>query len=104
VPSLLSFFLSFLRAFPQLSAASHSSSLQRSKSYIMAANYWASTQHKYWQSSKQELAEKRKRLEDDDRTLVQQYPLPERRFLSIYFNQRKTLMDLATITTKKTIC
>ncbi|KAI9787166.1 MAG: RNA polymerase II holoenzyme cyclin-like subunit [Geoglossum umbratile] len=54
----------------------------------MAANYWASTQHRYWQSSKQELAEKRKRLEDDDRALVQQYPLPERRFLSIYFNQQ----------------
>ena len=56
----------------------------------MAANYWASTQYKYWQCSKQELAEKRKKLEDDDRTLVQQYPLPERRFLSIYFNQRET--------------
>jgi cyclin C len=55
----------------------------------MAANYWASTQCRDWQFSKQQLAETRRRLEDDDRVLVQQYPLPERRFLSIYFNQRE---------------
>ncbi|KAI9862141.1 MAG: RNA polymerase II holoenzyme cyclin-like subunit [Trichoglossum hirsutum] len=54
----------------------------------MAANYWASTQRLYWQFSKQKLAETRRRVEDEDRALVQQYPLPERRFLSIYFNQQ----------------
>ncbi|KAH0545584.1 hypothetical protein FGG08_000415 [Glutinoglossum americanum] len=54
----------------------------------MAANYWASTQRLYWQFSKQKLIETRRKLEDDDRVLVQQYPLPERRFLSIYFNQQ----------------
>jgi len=54
----------------------------------MAANFWASTQRHHWQFSKQKLADIRKKLEDEDRALVQQYPLPERRLLSIYFNQQ----------------
>ena len=54
----------------------------------MAANYWTSTQHRYWYFSAQALAETRQGLEDDDRALVQQYPLPERRHLSIFFNQQ----------------
>ncbi|KZF19364.1 cyclin domain-containing protein [Xylona heveae TC161] len=51
----------------------------------MAGNFWTSTQHLHWQFSKPGLAEIRRKLEQEDRALVQQYPLPDRRLLSIYF-------------------
>jgi len=57
----------------------------------MAANYWESTQRKHWQFTRQQLEDIRKKLEDEDQTLVQMYPLPQVRHLSIYFNQRKLL-------------
>lgn len=59
----------------------------------MAADFWASSQRRHWQFSKDELAEIRKKLEDEDRGLVQQYSLPDRRLLSIYFNQRKSVLS-----------
>lgn len=55
----------------------------------MAANYWESTQRKHWQFSKPELARLRQKLEDEDKNLVQAYPLPQLRHLSIFFNQRE---------------
>lgn len=54
----------------------------------MAANYWASTQRRYWHFSRETLAEIRQKLEEDDRALVQQYPLPDRRLLSNFFSLR----------------
>lgn len=57
----------------------------------MAANYWASTQRRHWQFSRDGLLDIRQRLEDEDRNLVQQYPLPDRRHLSFFFNGRKLL-------------
>ncbi|KAL9103904.1 MAG: hypothetical protein Q9163_001097 [Psora crenata] len=54
----------------------------------MAANYWASTQRRHWQFSRQNLAEIRQRLEERERQLIQQYPLPDLRLLSIFFNQQ----------------
>ena len=60
----------------------------------MAANYWESTQRKYWQFTKSELADLRKELEDEDKALVQTYPLPQLRHISIFFNQSKTLEHL----------
>lgn len=62
----------------------------------MAANYWESTQRKYWQFTKSELADLRHKLEDEDKTLVQTYPLPQLRHISIFFNQSKTLERLPT--------
>lgn len=56
----------------------------------MAANYWESTQRKYWQFTKLELSNLRQELEEEDRTLVQTYPLPQIRHISIFFNQGKT--------------
>jgi cyclin C len=56
----------------------------------MAANYWESTQRRNWQFTRQQLEELRKNLEDEDPNLVQMYPLPQVRHLSIYFNQRKS--------------
>ena len=54
----------------------------------MATNYWASTQRRHWHFSREELAAIRQELEDEDRNLVQQYPLPDRRLLGKFFNER----------------
>ncbi|KAI0518519.1 cyclin domain-containing protein [Xylaria bambusicola] len=54
----------------------------------MAANYWESTQRRHWQFSKDELAEMREKLEESEQSLVQMFPLPQRRHLNIYFNQQ----------------
>lgn len=56
----------------------------------MAANYWESTQRRNWQFTREQLEDLRKKLEDEDQNLVQMYPLPCVRHLSIYFNQRKS--------------
>lgn len=55
----------------------------------MAANYWTSTQQLYWQFAPKEVAEKRQALEDEDQELVTLFPLPDRRYLSIFFQQRE---------------
>ncbi|KAI1412427.1 cyclin-C [Hypoxylon sp. FL1857] len=54
----------------------------------MAANYWESTQRRFWQFSKDELAQMRDELEKSDQALVQGFPLPRRTHLNIYFNQQ----------------
>ncbi|KAI0876391.1 cyclin domain-containing protein [Hypoxylon argillaceum] len=54
----------------------------------MAANYWESTQRRCWQFSKDELAQMREKLEESEQGLVQMFPLPQLRHLSIYFNQQ----------------
>lgn len=55
----------------------------------MAANFWESTQRRHWQFTKPELEDLRSKLEEDDPSLLQMYPLPGVRHLSIFFNQRK---------------
>ncbi|KAI1780630.1 cyclin-C [Hypoxylon cercidicola] len=54
----------------------------------MAANYWESTQRRFWQFSKDELAQMREDLEKSDQALVQMFPLPRRTHLNIFFNQQ----------------
>ncbi|KAI1300810.1 cyclin domain-containing protein [Xylaria venustula] len=54
----------------------------------MAANYWESSQRRHWQFSKDELAQLREKLEESEQSLVQMFPLPQRRHLNIYFNQQ----------------
>ena len=54
----------------------------------MAANYWESTQRRHWQFTRASLGDIRRKLEDEDPSLVQRYALPERRLLSIFYNQR----------------
>ncbi|KAH9898643.1 cyclin-C [Xylariomycetidae sp. FL2044] len=54
----------------------------------MAANFWESTQYRFWQFSKEELAQTRERLEEAEQNLVQMYTLPDRRHLNIYFNSQ----------------
>ena len=56
---------------------------------IMASNYWASTQCRHWQCPPAVLVAIRQELEDREKQLIQQYPLPEWRHLSLFFNQRK---------------
>lgn len=56
----------------------------------MAANYWESTQRRFWQFSKEELAQMREKLQNDEQTLIRMFPLPQWRHLSIYINQRKS--------------
>jgi cyclin C len=54
----------------------------------MAASYWDSTQRRYWTFSKAQLGEMRKKLEETDKVMHTQYPLPDRRLLNIYFSIR----------------
>ncbi|KAL8781861.1 MAG: hypothetical protein Q9213_005802 [Squamulea squamosa] len=54
----------------------------------MAANYWASTQRLHWQFSKTYLQDMLQDLENEDQSLMQQYPLLDRRMLSIFYNQQ----------------
>lgn len=62
----------------------------------MAANYWESTQRRNWQFTREQLEDLRKKLEDEDQNLVQVYPLPALRHLSMYFNLRKLPLDGCT--------
>ncbi|KAJ0164691.1 RNA polymerase II holoenzyme cyclin-like subunit [Colletotrichum tanaceti] len=54
----------------------------------MAANYWESTQRRFWLFPKDELQAVRQKLEDDNAELVQMFPLPQPRHLAIFFNQQ----------------
>ncbi|KIH86322.1 cyclin-C [Sporothrix brasiliensis 5110] len=54
----------------------------------MAASYWDSTQRRFWEFSKEQLAALRQRKQDEERSLVQMYPLPEWRHLSLFFSQQ----------------
>ncbi|KAL2222124.1 C-type cyclin [Thermoascus aurantiacus ATCC 26904] len=56
----------------------------------MAANYWASTQRRYWLFTRERLAEIRENLKERDKTAYSQFPLPDQRLLNIYFNQQLT--------------
>ncbi|KAL8871659.1 MAG: hypothetical protein Q9174_002556 [Haloplaca sp. 1 TL-2023] len=54
----------------------------------MAANYWASSQRLHWQFSRAELQELRLKTENENSDTSQQFPLPKRCLLSIFFNQQ----------------
>ena len=54
----------------------------------MSANYWQSTQCRFWSFTKEQLATMRQKLEEDNAELVRMFPLPQQRHLYIYFNQR----------------
>ena len=59
---------------------------------MMAANFWASTQRRHWQFSREALQQTRQHLENEDRGLIQQYPLPDIRLLSKFFNECKHVL------------
>lgn len=56
----------------------------------MAANYWDSTQARFWTFTKDELNDVRESLNSANMSVVTKYPLPESRLLNIYLQQRKT--------------
>lgn len=56
----------------------------------MAANYWDSTQARYWTFTKAELSELRKQLLDGNQPIYTKYPLPDRRLVNIYIQQNLT--------------
>ena len=54
----------------------------------MAANYWASTQRRHWQYTQESLAHIREGIEDEEKELIQQFPLPDRRLLCQFLVHR----------------
>lgn len=54
----------------------------------MAADYWSSTQHRHWLFPQAILSSMLQNVEDENRQLVQKFPLPERLHLSIFLNSR----------------
>lgn len=54
----------------------------------MSANYWESTQRRYWLFTKDQLNTMRTKLEEDNIDLVRMFPLSQPRHLAIFFNQR----------------
>jgi cyclin C len=59
----------------------------------MAANYWDSTQAKYWTFTKAELVELRNGLQENHQQVHTKYSLPDRRLLNIYM--QSNLIKLA---------
>jgi cyclin C len=59
----------------------------------MAANYWTSTQRKYWTFTPEALAEIRDQLDKQSAKVVEQYPYPDRRHIFIFLRDR--LLQLA---------
>ncbi|KAM3529281.1 hypothetical protein NHJ13051_001942 [Beauveria bassiana] len=54
----------------------------------MSANYWDSTQRRYWLFTKDQLNTMRSKLEQDNIDLVRMFPLSQPRHLAIFFNQQ----------------
>jgi cyclin C len=53
----------------------------------MAANYWSSTQRRFWLFTRDALAEIREEREAQDRGSSSQYPLPDQRLINIYIKE-----------------
>ncbi|KIX08564.1 uncharacterized protein Z518_03220 [Rhinocladiella mackenziei CBS 650.93] len=59
----------------------------------MAANYWTSTQRRYWTFTPEKLTEIRDDVEKQNAKLIEQYPYPDRRLMFIFLRDR--LLQLA---------
>jgi cyclin-C len=53
----------------------------------MAANYWDSTQAKFWTFTKAELVELRHQLQEANQNIYTKFPLPDRRLINIWMQQ-----------------
>lgn len=53
----------------------------------MAANYWSSTQRRFWLFTRDSLAGIREEHQADDRSVAQQYPIPDNRLINIYIRE-----------------
>jgi len=54
----------------------------------MAANYWDSSQARYWTFTKDELADIRQQMQDGNKSIYIKYELPEKRHMNIYLQQQ----------------
>lgn len=54
----------------------------------MAADYWASTQYKYWLFSQDTLYDIRDEIEAESAKVIKEHPLPDRRLMLIYIRDR----------------
>ncbi|PSK59345.1 RNA polymerase II holoenzyme cyclin-like subunit [Elsinoe australis] len=54
----------------------------------MAANYWDSSQSKYWTFTRDELVEMREKMRESNRALHNKYEMPERRHINIFLQQQ----------------
>jgi cyclin C len=59
----------------------------------MAANYWSSTQRRHWSFTPDKLADLREELDEQNTTVIAQYPVPDRRLFFIFLKER--LIQLA---------
>ncbi|EXJ84182.1 hypothetical protein A1O3_04849 [Capronia epimyces CBS 606.96] len=59
----------------------------------MAANYWTSTQRKYWTFTPEKLTEVRDELEGQNAKVIEQHPYPDPRLMFIFLRDR--LLQLA---------
>ncbi|KAL6248329.1 RNA polymerase II holoenzyme cyclin-like subunit [Rhinocladiella similis] len=59
----------------------------------MAANYWTSTQRKFWTFTPDKLVDIRDDLEKQNAKIIEQYPYPDRRHMMIFLRDR--LLQLA---------
>jgi cyclin-C len=53
----------------------------------MAANYWSSTQRRFWLFTRDALADIREERDAQDRGISSQYPLPDNRLINIYIKE-----------------
>lgn len=60
---------------------------------MMAANYWTSTQRQNWSFTRDKLADLRDELDEQNATVIAQYPVPDRRLFFIFLKDR--LLQLA---------
>ncbi|KAM5506784.1 RNA polymerase II holoenzyme cyclin-like subunit [Microsporum canis] len=67
----------------------------------MAANYWNSTQRRFWLFDREKLAETRAALEEADRAFIAQYPLPDHRLLGKRMNTRQQALATAQVYVKR---
>lgn len=56
--------------------------------YLMASDFWSSTQNTQWRHTKSRLQDWQDGLAKEDVNLIRQYPLPDNRLLSIYLQQQ----------------
>jgi cyclin C len=54
----------------------------------MAANYWSSTQRQHWSFTREKLADLRDELDEQNATVIIQYPIPDRRLFFIFLKDR----------------
>ena len=69
----------------------------------MAANYWSSTQRRFWFFSKDKLADIRKDHEEKDRSILQQHPIPDQRLIYIFLKDQLLRLSKRLLTRQQAL-